>query len=222
MSMFLGPIHYIMFNKIKTAAGRSRAVVETFNKKYPNESEDTVKAALPEGLVDFGDTTLDELLGDNMIHTFLQGLIDQVETTEAKLVTALLYRFPEDGTELLKEAFKSHGAQTAKKAMASQNGAERNIDTALNILGEFYLEGMPCDQVSSFSSNSPGTMDVEHSDCLHRHKWENAGAPLETMCELLDKWIEGCVQEINPKIKLERETAIVKGSTTCKSKMLLS
>ncbi len=222
MSMFLGPIHYIMFNKIKTAAGRSRVVVETFKKKYPQETEETVKAVLPEGLVDFGDTALDELLGDNMIHPFLQGLIDHVEIAEAKLVTALLYRFPEDGKDLLKEAFKSHGAQTATKAMASQNGAERNIGTALNILGEVYLEGMPCDQVSSFSSNDPDTMDVEHNDCLHRNKWEKVGAPLETMCELLDNWIEGCVQEINPNIKLERETAIIKGSSTCRCKMVLS
>lgn len=215
MSMFLGPIHYIMFNKIRVAAGRSLAVIETFKKKYPSETEETVKTALPEGVSDFGDTPLEELMGDNPIHQFLQGLIDKVETDEATLVTALLYRFPDDGRELLLEAFRSHGAETAEKALAG-NGNERDLNTVVNMLGEHYLEGMPCDQVSSYDSNGENSIEVTQSDCLHMPKWESAGAPVETMCELLDGWVAGFANAVSPGIKMERSAAIVKGADACR------
>ena len=214
MSMFLGPIHYIMFNKIKIAAGRSKAVISTFGKKYPTETGETVQAALPDGPVDFGNAPLDDILGDNPIHSFLQSLIDKVETSEAALVTALLYRFPDDGKELLLESFKSHGTETAKALEAESAG--QGID---NMLMQHYLEGMPCDQVSSYQTDGNGTMIVEHSECLHKPKWESAGAPFETMCELLDMWVEGFASVVKPGVKLERTQAISKGDSKCSCKL---
>ena len=214
MSMFLGPIHYIMFNKIKIAAGRSKAVISAFEKKYPAETGETVQAALPDGVVDFGDTPIEELLGDNPIHSFLQSLIDKVETAEASLVTALLYRFPDDGKKLLTESFKSHGAETALSLEAESAG--QSVD---NMLMQHYLEGMPCDQVSSYQTDGNGSTVVEHSDCLHQNKWESSGAPFETMCELLDSWVEGFAAAVKPGIKLERTQAIAKGDSKCSCKL---
>lgn len=215
MSMFLGPIHYIMFNKIKIAAGRAAAVISAFEKKYPAEAGETVQAALPDGVVDFGDAPLEEILGDNPIHSFLQSLIDKVETSEASLVTALLYRFPDEGKEILMEAFRSHGAETAvaQEAESAGQGVE-------NMLMQHYLEGMPCDQVSSYRTDGNGSTIVEHSDCLHKNKWESAGAPFETMCELLDTWVEGFASAVKPGVKLERTQAIAKGDSLCSCKLI--
>jgi len=203
-----------MFNKIKIAAGRAAAVISAFEKKYPNETGETVRAALPDGPVDFGDAVLDEILGDNAIHSFLQSLINKVETAEGTLVTALLYRFPDDGKELLTEAFRSHGAETALALQAESAG--QGVE---NMLMQHYLEGMPCDQVSSYRSDGNGSTIVEHSDCLHQNKWESVGAPFETMCGLMDAWVEGFTAAVEPGVKLERTQAIAKGDSKCSCKL---
>ncbi len=214
MSMFLGPIHYMMFGKIKNAADRSREIIKTFNAKYPAETAEVVKAALPDGAVDFGTSTLDEILGDNPIHHFLQSLIDSVEVAEAALVTALLYRFPDDGEKLLAKAFYEHGRKTCEKALGGKP-ATSPLGAFQQIMGTQYLEGMPCDQVSSFKMKGQNLLEVGHSDCLHRAKWEEAGAPTHTMCALLDQWALGCANAIDPKITLVRSAAIVNGTTEC-------
>jgi hypothetical protein len=203
-----------MFNKIKIAAGRAKAVISSFENKFAAEAGETVQAALPDGVVDFGDTPLEEILGDKPIHGFLQSLIDKVETAEASLVTALLYRFPDDGKELLMESFRSHGAETALSLEAESAG--QSVD---NMLMQHYLEGMPCDPPGSYQTDGNGSITVEHSDCLHKVKWENAGAPFETMCELLDSWVEGFAATVKPGIKLERTQAIAKGDSKCSCKL---
>lgn len=215
MSAFLGPIHYLMFGKIKTAADRSRLIIETFKAKYPAETAETVKAALPEGLITLEGVTLEELIGDNPIHQFLQGLIDRIEVNEAALVTALLYRFPDDAEKLLAKAFYDHGFSVAKRELGNSPAAGQEMAMVQNIVGKNYLEGMPCDSVSSYRRTAPETLDVTHTECLHGPKWDAAGAPAHVMCHLLDQWVLGCAQAVNPKIILIRDASIVDKAREC-------
>lgn len=221
MSLFLGPIHYLMFGKIKTAADRSRMIIDTFSAKYPAETAETVKAALPDGLISFEGVTLDELIGDNPIHQFLQGLIDRIEENEAALVTALLYRFPDDAEKLLAKAFYDHGFSVAKREIGSSPAAGQEMALFQNIVGKNYLEGMPCDSVSTYRRTAPDTLDVTHTECLHGAKWEAAGAPMHVMCHLLDQWVLGCAQAINPKITLTRSASIVDKARECRCSIAL-
>lgn len=215
MSMFLGPIHFMMFGKIQTAADRSRAVVDAFRLKYPADTDAVVKAALPDGLIDLSDKQLDNILGDNPIHGFLQGLIDEVETAEASLATALLYRFPDDGEAILKKAFFDHGSAVARRELADSGSGGNPQALFQRIIGGHYLEGMPCDQVSSYRMTG-NTLEISHSDCLHRPKWESAGAPVAVMCELMDQWVLGCARAISPGITLTRQASIIGGANECR------
>lgn len=221
MSMFLGPIHYVMFNKIKIAAGRAAAVISLFEEKHPEQTREAVQAALPDGVVDFGGRSLEEILGDNPIHQFLQSLIDRIEQSEATLVTALLYSFPDDGKALLMEAFRAHGARTAKTSIDGDEQA-RGADLIEKTLSLNYLEGMPCDPGGSYMKNGNSAIEVTHSDCLHMRKWESVGAPVETMCELLDAWVEGFIDAVSTGAKLERTQAIAKGASGCSCRLTLN
>ncbi len=222
MSLFLGPIHYLMFGKIKTAADRSRMIIDTFKAKYPAETAETVKAALPEGLINFEGVTLEQLIGDNPIHQFLQGLIDRIEVNEAALVTAMLYRFPDDAETLLAKAFYDHGFSVAKRELGdSPAAAGQEMAVFQNIIGKNYLEGMPCDSVSTYRRTTPQTLDVAHSECLHGSKWDAAGAPAHVMCRLLDQWVLGCAHAINPKISLTRGASIVDNAQECRCSITL-
>jgi hypothetical protein len=220
MSAFLGPIHYMMFNKIKIASDRSRFVVEAFREKHGSTADETVKSALPEGLVDFGDTPLDELLGTNPIHQFLQGLIDKVEAAEATVVTAFLYRFPDDAEEILEESFFEHGRRTGERLLKDRPNADP-LAAFQQVVGSNYLEGMPCDQVSSYRMLGKETLEVTHSDCLHKAKWEEVGAPTHVMCKLMDKWVEGCAKAVSPGLTIKRTESIVDGATECRCSVSL-
>lgn len=223
MSAFLGPIHYLMFGKIKIAADRSRMIIDTFSAKYPAETAETVKAALPEGIIHLEGAALDELIGDNPIHQFLQGLIDRIEINEAALVTALLYRFPDDAENLLAKAFYNHGFSVGKRELAtSPAAAGQEMALIQNIVGKNYLEGMPCDSVSSYRRTAPNTLDVTHTECLHSPKWDAAGAPAHVMCHLLDQWVLGCAQAVNPKITLIRDASIVEKARECHCSIALA
>jgi len=215
MSMFLGPIHHLMFEKIKIASQRSRSVVEKFSEKFGEEVGNTINTVMPAGLVDFGNTPLEELLGDNPIHQFLQSLIDEVEIAEAKLVTAFLYGFPDGGKELLLESFKSDGARVAKDKVGDSSA---DINSICNSINQFYLEGMPCDPGGSFNVDG-NSVEVSHSECLHKAKWDSAGAPADIMCELLDAWVAGFAQQLNPDVKLERVSTEAKGDSSCLCKL---
>jgi hypothetical protein len=204
-----------MFSKIKIAADRTRAIIDAFKGKFGADVEETIKAALPEGAIDFGDTPLEELLGSNPIHQFLQGLIDRIESAEGTLVTSLLYSFPDDGKELLLATYQNHGEETAKKQSGGSGNGPLDLNGIANFLNQVYLEGMPCDVVSSYAQNGDGSMRVDHNECLHRSKWENSGAPVEIMCELLDAWVEGCAKALNPGAKIDRESSIITGGEKC-------
>ena len=214
MSAFLGPIHYMMFNKIKIAADRSRFIVNTFREKFGPEADELVKTAIPDGITDFGDKKLDEIIGDANIHSFLQGLIDEVEVKEAALATAYLYKYPDAAEGLLENAFFEHGKQTTIKAIEGKSNGSP-LSSFQHAVGMNYLEGMPCDQVSSFMMNGKDSLKVSHSDCLHLAKWETAGAPAHTMCKLLDKWVAGCANAVDPKLALARSASIVNGASEC-------
>ena len=215
MSAFLGPIHYIMFEKIKIAANRSHEVIEVFKNKHGKDAEETINAVLPEGPITFGETPLDEIIGNNPIHQFLQGLINEIETAEANLVTALLYRFPDDGKETLKEAFRVNGEKTAKSKIGDSSPAHLDLNGISNFIGQTYLEGMPCDQVSAYNRSSENSLQVDHSECLHLSKWESVGAPVDVMCELLDEWVSGSASALNAGASLTRSSSIVKGAPSC-------
>ncbi len=221
MSLFLGPIHYMMFGKIKTAADRSRRIIATFAEKYPVETAETVKAALPAGIIDLSNASLEELLGDNPIHQFLQGLIDKVEINEALLATALLYRFPDDAEELLAKAFYEHGFAVAREELQNAPAGADKFSLFQGIVQRHYLEGMPCDAVSHYRMTAPAALEVSHSDCLHHAKWEAAGAPFHTMCHLMDRWVLGCAHAIDPKITLTRSASIADGARACRCQIAL-
>ena len=214
MSMFLGPIHYMMFGKIKIAADRSKAAANAFTEAHGDEATEAINAALPDGLIDFGDRPLEELLGSNPIHQFLQSLIDRVEEAEATLVTALLYRFPDDAEELLKKTYREHG----KACGAEQTGGDGNgtLDDLVRGINQFYLEGMPCDAVSSYMGSGDG-LKVQHTECLHKPKWDAVGAPLHTMCGLMNEWVTGFATAINQNASLTLDESIIDGAGVCKS-----
>lgn len=119
MSKFLGPIHYIMYEKIKfqdelTAKLLSEGELEKLNEKMPPVSKDN----------------LENIIDQDNIHGFLSSRIDIVES---RLSYAI-----KKGSDVYNKAYE-FGKSIAPKSL---NGFEEIFDAINNII----LDGMPCDR----------------------------------------------------------------------------
>lgn len=53
--------------------------------------------------------------------------------------------------------------------------------------------------------------------CVHEPYWKDAGADFLTMCDVVNEWIAGFGEGINPCIEYKREKALATGDPSCLS-----
>jgi len=210
MSQVLGPIHYLMWNKIALAHGWEGACVAVVEAAWGEGRVADLLAgaaahrwAPPPG-------ELAELIGDASIHGWLQEAVNRVEQSFAATVAALLAGG--DGAEsLLADASRAHGRTAAEGEGEGNNPLGRL--TAL--LMQCYLDGMPCDQVSEVAEQTPSRLAVRRILEVHRPNWEGGGAPVATMVALQGVWSGGLATGVDPHIGHTRELQPVAGMLAC-------
>ncbi len=212
MSQVLGPIHYLMWNKIALAHGWEGACVAASEAAWGGQRVADLLAgaavhrwAPPQG-------ELAELIGDAAIHGWLQEAVNRVEQSLAATVAALLG--VGDGAEsLLADASRAHGSDAAAAAAAGEGGNPLGRLTPL--LMQCYLDGMPCDQVSEVAEQTPTRLVVRRILESHRSNWEGGGAPVATMIALQGAWSGGLAAGVDPHITHQRQTQPVAGMLAC-------
>lgn len=216
MSLVLGPIHYLMYAKIRLARAREREIFLAFYERYGREVEETSgkrKTEYDRWLED--DRPLEELVGDAPIHVWLQGQIDAAERSEAELVAFCLKRFGEEAEGIAREAARDHGRSAAEKALAEKGPGERSARGLFDLLRGHLLDGMPCDHVTQVAEMSPNRVVNLHHSCLHFRNWRPSQVPLETMCGILRAWIEGFCQAYHPGIAYQQTKTLAQGDSLC-------
>ena len=63
----------------------------------------------------FGDTPLEDMIGDEPIHTYLAGAIERVETREASLLAEVIKKYGTEAEEIAKEVSRANGEKTARQ-----------------------------------------------------------------------------------------------------------
>ena len=100
MSMFLGPIHQWLYNKIQNGAERASAIEEAYKGAFGAEA-DAIISGLDENYPAFPvGIPLEDIIGDAQIHPFLMGLIRMVETREGALVKAFTDKYSDRAVEI--------------------------------------------------------------------------------------------------------------------------
>ncbi|MEK6589491.1 MAG: hypothetical protein AABZ11_02325 [Nitrospinota bacterium] len=211
MSAFLGPIHYWMYEKIRNTLSRKAAIFSAFYEKYGSEVESVCGKTRQEIESEDNGRPLDQLIGDSPIHGWLANKIREVETEEAQMVKALLNKYAD--RDLIEEAAYWHGRGKGVEAKEKYD-PEGNIEELYDAVNNYFLDGMPCDQVTEIELQN-GSLINRHSDCLHRDCWNNAGVSAELMCTLSRKWIDGFCESLNSKFKHTGKESIVTGSKEC-------
>ena len=212
MSMFLGPIHRWLYNKIRIGAGRSQAIEEAFKTAYGGEADaliagvDENHAAFPVGI------DLEDIIGDSPIHPFLSGLIRMVETREGALVKAFTGKFGDEAAEKAISAAAAFGMETGKSAAGEIEPG--NMESLYRALYDRQLDGMPCD-AGAQPEMAGNTLRIRQPECLHINNWKSVGAPLDVMCKITGAWISGFVEGAAPGLSCRLEGSIIEGKGEC-------
>jgi len=219
MSLVLGPIHYWMFEKIKTTESRESAIVSALKAKYGADADKILDHVYKKYPKTNNSKPLEELLANKSIHQGIQSLIVEVETREAAVVAAFCAKYP-DAAKVAAEAAHKHGISCGKEAVKSKglSAADcNNTSKAFEIMGDFHSDGMPCDRGAQVVSESEKCTSWDHESCVHEPYWRDAGVNFLTMCDIVNKWIAGFGEGVNPKIGYKRVKALAAGDPSCLS-----
>ncbi len=218
MSLVLGPVHHWMHKKILTTEEREAYIVDVLKSKYAQEADEILNTIYEKHPLSDKDASLEEVLGNVPIHQGIQNLIIQAETREAAVIGGFCEKFGDRAKKLIIEAAHDHGVQCSKRAISERGvSGECTASKAFELLQGFLCDGMPCDRGAQVQSEADNRTTWDHTECIHKQYWCEANASFETMCDMLNSWIEGFGEGTNPKLKYKREKAIATGDTECLS-----
>lgn len=206
MSLFLGKIHFWLFNKILWFQKLEKELVNIA------KSEDLDIAKLNKEITNkYGDTIpnkpLEEIIDTSNIHGWLQEKIHSSEGRVAALTTVLI-----DSNcnvkEKLEQIYIKQGIMAAaevKKSGVLLNSAEE----IFNKVNDYILDGMPCDRVNEIIESSGECIKWTRRICVHKDIWNKENIDVEYFYFLRSLWIKYFVHEINSEfIYVEEDNSI--------------
>ncbi|HEY9062968.1 MAG TPA: hypothetical protein VIO64_21095 [Pseudobacteroides sp.] len=198
MSLFLGKIHYWLYNKILWFEGIEDEIVNNAKSKY-KDMDDLVSSINNRFGKSTGRQPLEEVIDNSNIHGWLQQKIESAELRQAALVTELLKREPSNKAEFLR-IYREQGEAAAREYRSSADTPQE----IFNALNDFILEGMPCDRVNEIVSSNDVEFVWQTTMCLHRPHWNQVEGDVQNFYDLREAWVKGFVETINSEYKYKK------------------
>ncbi len=193
MSLFLGKIHYWLFNKILW---------------FENIEEYVITLALEEGMdvknirneieSKYGkkleNRNLEEIIDLENIHGWLQ---NRIHSSEARLAAwiKIILQDDLDAKAKLEKIFQEQGILAAREAKV-----EREYNNAIDIynsVNNYILDGMPCDRVNIISISEENLVSWKRRVCVHEDTWNKEGVDVRIFYSLRNVWIKNFIKELN-------------------------
>ena len=192
MSLFLGKIHYWLYNKITWAEKIEVDIVE-WAKTQGLPADQWLEEAINQYGEPTGNKPLEDVIDTGNIHGWLQARIQSAELRQAYIVTTLLGINPElkDGVIQL---FANQGEVAAKE----YDQAITTPEQAFSALNDFILEGMPCDRVNAVISSDEKKYSWRTTACLHKSYWDQVEGDITIFYALRDTWVKAFIEALTP------------------------
>ncbi len=194
MSLFLGKIHFWLFNKILWFEGLENEIIYVAKSEgldilnLQKEIEDKYGGKLP-------NKPLDEIIDTSNIHGWLQEKIYSSEGRIAAWTTTIIDNRRE-AKEKLEEIYTNQGIMAAKEV----NEKGFILDSAediFNKVNDYILDGMPCDRVNEIINSNENCVKWTRRICVHKEIWDKESGDVEYFYFLRSLWIKAFVNEIN-------------------------
>lgn len=198
MSLYLGKIHYWLFNKILWFKDLEIEFEKLGKLKGINTEE-----LLKEVTKNYGERVLDkpleEIIDTSNIHGWLDSKIKISEGRLAEIISVL--KKSEVSDEEIKSVFKDQGRKAAIKDLE-----KRSLETAeeiFNGLNDYILDGMPCDRVNEVLEASEDKVLWKRRVCVHKEMWTKENLDSKYFYEIRNEFIKEFVTIVNPSFKYD-------------------
>lgn len=201
MSLFLGKIHYWLFNKILWFEGLEEEIIKLAQKEgldvdsMKRDIEGRYGERLPK-------KDLSEMIDQSNIHGWLQSKIHAAEGRTAAWTKAIMDH-NKDSLSSLESLYIEQGVKAAKEVKATHEyDSAKDIFNSMN---DYILDGMPCDRVNEVITMEDDRVDWNRRVCVHKEVWETEGVNVDLFYNLRSLWIKAFVNEINDEFEYTEE-----------------
>lgn len=201
MSLFLGKIHYWLFDKIIWFEDLEKEIISLAKQEHMDvkELENQINSEYGRPLEN---KNLEEIIDKDNIHAWLQNKIHSAEGRMAAWTSKILKKDP-NSLDKLREIYKCQAIKAAKNLKAS-----KTLNSAVDIynsINDFLLDGMPCDRVDEILKSGEDNVTWSKRICLHKDIWQKEDINVRVFYDLRDTWIKYFVDEINDDFEFARE-----------------
>lgn len=193
MSLFLGKIHYWLFNKIVWFEELEEEIIELAKKEGLDVDSLSIEINNKYGQK-LPKLPLEEMIDTSNIHGWLQEKIHSAEYRLATWTVNILKK--EDSYKNLEELYINQGLKAAKEVIESGRELNNAIDI-YNSVNDYILDGMPCDRVNEVISQEEDRVIWKRQVCVHKEIWDTVGGDVNLFYNLRDLWIKSFVNKIN-------------------------
>ncbi|MGL5125473.1 MAG: hypothetical protein ACRC0V_01525 [Fusobacteriaceae bacterium] len=202
MSLYLGKIHYWLFNKILWLQNLEEKIIESAQKNGLDINNAQVEIEKQHG-EKLKNKNLDEIINLDNIHGWLQSTIHSSEGRLAAWI-GFIMKNDENAISNLKVVFEEQGVVAANEAKS-----EAEYLTATEIysgITNYILDGMPCDRVNVVTISEENLVAWERRLCVHKEIWEKENVDVKVFYNLRNSWIETFVKNLNPSFQYSEES----------------
>ena len=193
MSLFLGKIHYWLFNKVLWFEGLEGEIIKLAKDKGIDVEKLEAEINSKYG-VKTPNKNLEDMIDTSNIHGWLQGKIHSAEGRMAAWTKVILEN-NQDYILDMRKVYENQGVNAANEAKESLENI--NAETIFNSMNDYILDGMPCDRVNEVIDSSEESIMWKRRVCVHKNIWENEGILVDIFYELREHWINAFVNTMN-------------------------
>ncbi|OPJ56755.1 hypothetical protein [Alkalithermobacter paradoxus] len=192
MSLFLAPIHYWLFNKIKLSEELEKSIIKSHEERFEGIVEVVNESKLKYG--DFlSEKPLEEIIDLSNIHGWLQERIRITESRSSYLFKELYSKYGEESKKIVMDEVKKQSLESAKEVNIANSPNE-----VFDRLNNYILEGMPCDRINAITEQNNTEIVWQQDRCIHEENYKVAHGDIKYMYEIRDVWVKTFVENISP------------------------
>lgn len=195
MSLFLAPIHYWLFNKIKIQEEIELSLVDAFSIEYgekPIEIHNNLVSKYGELFIN-SDSKLEDIIDTSNIHGWLQNAIDTVELRQSNYIKELLDNYMVDALSIINTVFSNLGNKSGSEI--AENYESIDALALYNAIYDYLIDGMPCDNVREVIESNENEVVYRHINCLHKKYWDEFNLDPELMYEFRTSWTKSFISK---------------------------
>ena len=198
MSLFIGNVHYWLFNKILWFEGLETEVINLGQSENLNidvlskEINQKYGEKLP-------NKPLEDMIDTNNIHGWLQ---EKIHSAEGRMAawTSKIIENDKDALSKIENIYINQGIKAGNEVKDNSEQIENAVDI-FNKINDYLLDGMPCDRVNEVIVSEENIVKWSRSVCVHKNAWEKENVPVDLFYKLRSLWIKSFVNTINVEFK---------------------